>query len=122
MNGSAAAYARNVEPGGLSILKFPSDKAAENGDNNGDGKELDKYDTHDPDATFYYTNTYWPLVVIEVSYSQKRKALKDFAENYILGSDGNISVMTGLDRKTLVPGTKKRKRPKTPPEEIKQLY
>ena len=97
LNDSAAAYARNVKFGGSPTLKFPSDKGAEDGDNNGDGKWLKKYDTHDPDATFYYKNTRWPRIVIEVSNSQKRKALKDLAENYILGSNGNISVVIGLD-------------------------
>ena len=83
LDGSPAAYARNVEPGGSPTLKFPSDKAAEDRDNNGDGKEVGKYDTHDPDATFYYSDMYWPCVLIEVSYPQKRKALKDLAEDYI---------------------------------------
>ena len=97
LHGSAAAYARNVEPEGSPTLKFPSDKAVEDGENNRNGKGVGKYDTHDPDATFYYSDMCWPCVIIEVSYSQKRKALKDLAENYILGSDGNTSVVIGLD-------------------------
>jgi hypothetical protein len=32
-----------------------------------------------------------------VSFSQKEKELKDLAEDYILGSDGNIRVVIGLD-------------------------
>ena len=84
LNESAATYARNVKAGGSPTLKLPSNQAG-------------KYDLHDPDATFYYKDTRWPRIVIEVSYSQKRKALKDLAEDYILGSIGNISVVIGLD-------------------------
>ena len=84
LDSSAAAYARNVKAGGSPTLKLPSNQAG-------------KYDLHDPDATFYYEDTRWPRIVIEVSYSQKRKALKDLAEDYILGSIGNISVVIGLD-------------------------
>jgi hypothetical protein len=32
-----------------------------------------------------------------VSYSQKRKELGRLADDYILGSDGNIRVVVGLD-------------------------
>ena len=84
LDGSAATHARNVEPGGSPTLKLPSNQAG-------------KYDLHDPDATFYYKDTRWPRIIIEVSYPQKRKALKDLAEKYILGSNGNISAVIGLD-------------------------
>jgi hypothetical protein len=35
--------------------------------------------------------------VIETSFSQKRKDLPKLAEDYILGSIGNIGVVVGLD-------------------------
>ena len=36
-------------------------------------------------------------MVIEVSYSQKRKDLPRLADDYILGSDGNIRLVVGID-------------------------
>jgi hypothetical protein len=47
-----------------------------------------------PDIRFHHKDAAWPGVVIEVSYSQKRKSLIDLAENYLL--DG-IRVMVGID-------------------------
>jgi hypothetical protein len=52
---------------------------------------------HDPDAMFTHEDAGWPGVVIEVSYSQKRKALRDLADDYILESDGGIGLVIGLD-------------------------
>ena len=49
-----------------------------------------------PDAIFFCTNTHWPCLV-EISYSQKREDLKYSADNDILGSNGDISVVIGLD-------------------------
>jgi hypothetical protein len=39
----------------------------------------------------------YPGIVIETSFSQKRKDLPKLAEDYILGSIGNITVVIGLD-------------------------
>jgi hypothetical protein len=58
-----------------------------------DGKKF----KHVPDIRFYYKDVVWPGVVIEVSYSQKRKSLIDLAENYLLALDGGIRVMVGID-------------------------
>ena len=55
------------------------------------------YGRHDPDAQFRHLKAQYPGVVIEVSYTQKRKDLAHIAEDYILGSDGNIRVVIGLD-------------------------
>lgn len=55
------------------------------------------YGRHDPDTQFRYLATQYPGVVIEVSYIQKRKDLVYIAEDYILGSDGDIRVVIGLD-------------------------
>lgn len=94
---SVAVYARNVEFGLSPTLTFPSDEVVGDGDNNRDGNDMKKYNSHEPDSTFYYENMYWPCVVIEVSFSQKKEDLKGLAEDYILGSDGNTSVVIGLD-------------------------
>ena len=50
-----------------------------------------------PDIRLHHKDAAWPGVVIEVSYSQKRKSLIDLAENYLLASDGGIRVMVGID-------------------------
>ena len=52
---------------------------------------------HVPDIRFHHEDAAWSGVVIEVSYSQKRKSLIDLAENYLLASDGGIRVMVGID-------------------------
>jgi hypothetical protein len=52
---------------------------------------------HEPDAMFTHDDARWPGVVIEVSYSQKRKDLRDLADDYILESDGGIALVVGLD-------------------------
>lgn len=38
-----------------------------------------------------------PTLVIEASHPQKKKALVDLADNYILGTYGSISVVVGID-------------------------
>lgn len=58
-----------------------------------DGKKF----KHVPDIRFHHKDAAWPGVVIEVSYSQKRKSLIDLAENYLLASDGGIRVLVGID-------------------------
>lgn len=55
------------------------------------------YGRHDPDAQFQHLGAKYPGVVIEVSYAQRRKDLAIIAEDYILGSDGDIRVVIGID-------------------------
>jgi len=55
------------------------------------------YGRHDPDAQFQHLDEQYPRVVIEISYVQKRKDLAILAEDYILGSDGDIRVVISLD-------------------------
>jgi len=52
---------------------------------------------HEPNAMFTHVGARWPGVVIEVSYSQKRKDLRDLADDYILESNGGIGLVIGLD-------------------------
>ncbi|KAF7852606.1 hypothetical protein EAF04_010937 [Stromatinia cepivora] len=59
--------------------------------------KFEGYGKHDPDGQFAHSLAQYPGVVIEVSFSQKRKDLKRLADNYILGSDGNICAMVGID-------------------------
>ena len=55
------------------------------------------YPSHEPDGSFAYTRTRYPSLVIEISYSQKRKDLCKLADDYICGSNGEIKVVLGLD-------------------------
>jgi hypothetical protein len=97
--GEAAEFARLVRYHGSPKLHFAID------DNGGDsGSEAaasqnkkKQFDPHEPDAVFRHSAVHWPGVIIEVSFSQKRKMLKDLAEDYIFGSNGSVRVVVGLD-------------------------
>ncbi|KAK3945334.1 hypothetical protein QBC46DRAFT_445252 [Diplogelasinospora grovesii] len=52
---------------------------------------------HHPDESFGYKGASYPGLVIEVSHSQKSKDLPFLADNYILGSNGIIQVVIGID-------------------------
>ena len=46
---------------------------------------------------FWHLDKPYPGIVIEVLYTQKRKDLAIIAKDYILGSNGDICVVIGLD-------------------------
>jgi len=77
----SAEFANEIRPGGSASIKFIDEE----------------YGKHDPDAQFRHSKAQFPGVVIEVSYSQKRKDLERLADDYILGSDSDIRVVVGLD-------------------------
>jgi hypothetical protein len=52
---------------------------------------------HEPDTSFWHDDAVYPGVIIEVSYSQKRKRLERLAEEYLLDSNANVQVVVGLD-------------------------
>lgn len=56
-----------------------------------------KCPTRSPDASCRNRHAQYPSVIIEVSYSQKRKALTTLAKDYICGSNGGIKIVIGLD-------------------------
>ncbi|KAH8812494.1 hypothetical protein F5884DRAFT_785557 [Xylogone sp. PMI_703] len=56
-----------------------------------------EYGEHSPDSQFQHAKERYPGVVIEVSYASKRKDLYRLADDYILGSDGDIQVVVGID-------------------------
>ncbi|KAI9760925.1 MAG: hypothetical protein M1840_002167 [Geoglossum simile] len=56
-----------------------------------------QYPRHSPDASFRFMGSRYPCIIIETSFSQKRRDLELLAENYILGSSGNIRVVIGLN-------------------------
>jgi hypothetical protein len=78
---TSAAFARKVESRGSPTLDFTKEECGR----------------HTPDAQFRHERAQYPGVVIEVSYTQKRKDLAYIAEDYILGSNGDIRVVIGLD-------------------------
>ncbi len=57
----------------------------------------ERYPRHTPDASFAHANSQYPSIVIETSCSQQHKELARLADEYISGSDGNITVILGLD-------------------------
>jgi hypothetical protein len=95
--GEAAEFAKNVGYRGSPRLNFPVDEVAEEVAESNSENISSRYDSHEPDAAFKHLDAQWPCLVVEVSFSQKKKDLKDLAEDYILGSDGNIRVVIGLD-------------------------
>ncbi len=82
--GRAAEYARNVTYEGSPRLEFLADQEDQSGDR------------HDPDAVFGHADAKYPVAIIEVAFSQKAKELKYLADNYILGSNGNVRVVIGI--------------------------
>ncbi|KAF4625745.1 hypothetical protein G7Y89_g12419 [Cudoniella acicularis] len=85
----AAEYARNVTYEGSPRLDFLADDDDRDGD-------LKTGDRHDPDAVFTHSDAKYPVAIIEVAFSQKAKELKYLADNYILGSNGNVRVLIGV--------------------------
>lgn len=85
----AADFAKNVDSKGSIALKYEVDGTQNQG--------LSRVSRHEPDGTFKHREAQDPSIIIEISCSQKRKALTDLAEFYILGSDGNIQRVIGLD-------------------------
>jgi hypothetical protein len=79
--GPAAQFAQNIKPTGSLTLTFDDPQ----------------YGKHEPDASFTHSDAQYPGVVIEISYSQKRKDLRRLADDYILGSDGSIHAVVGVD-------------------------
>ena len=80
-NDLSGEFAGNIRDNGSSRLTFPDSD----------------YGPHDPDTAFRHLGAKYPGVIIEVSYSQKRKDLPRLADDYILGSDGNVHAVIGLD-------------------------
>lgn len=56
-----------------------------------------EYPKKTPDKSFGPGTNQFPLVVLEVAYSQPQKKLPRIADQYICSSNGNIKVVLGLD-------------------------
>ncbi len=79
--GRASEFARRIKHGGSATITF---------DDLGYGR-------HEPDALFRHREAQFPGVIIEISYTQKRRDLARVAQDYILGSGGNIRAVVGID-------------------------
>ncbi|KAI9764422.1 MAG: hypothetical protein M1840_008445 [Geoglossum simile] len=87
-NGSnkAALFAQKLLLARSTIFYFPVDDVPSTADSK-----------HEPDATFLYADAKYPGVIIEVSYSQKRKDLSRLAEEYLSDSNASVRAVIGLD-------------------------
>jgi len=63
----------------------------------GHGSINNRYPKHPPDASLAHADSQYPFMVIETSYPQRHKDLAKLADDYICGSNGNISMVLGLD-------------------------
>ncbi|KAI9651770.1 MAG: hypothetical protein M1829_002451 [Trizodia sp. TS-e1964] len=81
------AFVAKVEPAGSPDLKLS--------DTN-DDIDGARYNIHCPDISYRHKQATWPGVIIEVAFSQKDKKLGRLADDYILGSDGNIHAVVGI--------------------------
>jgi hypothetical protein len=77
----SAVFAGNIENSASAEISF----------------EDTEYGSHQPDASFQHFEAQYPGVILELSYSQKRKDLSRLAHEYILGSDADIRVVLGID-------------------------
>ncbi|KAH0558348.1 hypothetical protein GP486_004996 [Trichoglossum hirsutum] len=82
----AALFAQKVWLARSTVIHFPVDDAPPT-----------TRSKHEPDASFWHADAVYPGVIIEVSYSQKRKRLDRLAEEYLLDSNASVRVVVGLD-------------------------
>ncbi|OAL34090.1 hypothetical protein AYO20_06545 [Fonsecaea nubica] len=61
-----------------------------------DLEELGTKNSHNLDGSFVYKGAKYPGIVIEVAHSQPKDALQHLAEEYVLGSDGNVHYVCGI--------------------------
>lgn len=86
-SGTVAEMAKNIKPEFSSEIRMITHLQ----------QPLSKLPPQRPDAAFRYKADEFARVILEVSSSQKRKALPEIADNYILNCDGNIGTVVGLD-------------------------
>jgi hypothetical protein len=86
IEGRSKAFAQKVKHNGSARLDLRS--------GNKDGQAIIR---RQPDAMFKHCDAHWPGVIIEVSYSQKTKAIPHLADDYILETNGSVRLVVGLD-------------------------
>lgn len=84
--GPSKAFAQNVKHNGSARLDLQSGT---------EGSQA--IIRRQPDAMFKHRDAHWPGVIIEVSYSQKTRAIPHLADDYILETNGSVRVVIGLD-------------------------
>lgn len=83
-DGRFASAIRNCESSTIFLIEF-------------EAHEEGKFIRRDPDKQFQHKGAAYPSLIIEVSYTQKRKDVSKLAEEYILYSNGDIKAVIGLD-------------------------
>lgn len=81
-----AGFAQKIKPFASSRVELPE---VINGE--------ERYIIREPDASFGHTKARFPGVVVEICYSQKRRAIRDLVDDYILCTDGSINAVVCLD-------------------------
>jgi hypothetical protein len=79
--GPAAIFAQETRNTVSATIEFPGSPAPK----------------HSPDGSIKHVEAKYPGVVIEVSYSQKKKDLPLLASDYIIGSRSSIRAVVGID-------------------------
>src|SRR3569833_696272 len=69
----------------------------EEGTSDGDSQNPGRTVRREPVGQFQHEDAAYPGVVLEVSYSQDGKDLRKLAADYILGSNGDIKAVIGID-------------------------
>lgn len=80
-DGPSAEFAKEIKAEGSATIQF--DEA--------------QYGRHDPDGQLQHSQANYPGVVLEVANTQQGKKLALLADDYILGSDGDIQVVIGIN-------------------------
>ncbi|KAK4978288.1 hypothetical protein LTR66_010656 [Elasticomyces elasticus] len=83
--GEGGRFAQGIADAGSSTILFEPDT------------DVPVQARREPDISFQHVDAKYPGVIIEVSYSQKMKDLPHLADDYLLGSDGSIRAMVGLN-------------------------
>lgn len=69
----------------------------DNDESDEDSKEKATHSHRSPDSQFMHFATDFQGVVLEISYSQKKKDLKKLAWEYIQNSNGNFKIVLGVE-------------------------
>lgn len=96
-NPTLSAYIESISECRSPDISLDLSSSSPDSDNAATTTTFDTLSKKSPDAAFKHTSAPLPSVVLEVSYSQKRKDLTYLADAYVAGSYGRIQVVIGLD-------------------------
>lgn len=105
-----AQAVRGFHKGGSTTLEMHAPRLENSSQETGDGEQ--GIVRRSPDASFFHdmADTNAPLVVLEVSYSQQRKNLRQLADSYIVDSEHETRCMVGFDLAYTAPERRKKTR------------